>query len=680
MLYYEFCAEGKLNIDKKTLKPEGKAAKDQPDPVLELINEKLAKDNAVTRRNTLVAYECKGKKGKKSYTVKAAAALSQYGEALKENLEKLAKAVGSLFLDPQVKVEAKEIPSGFLQMLLFNKDLNPSVKAAVKAFRLPDNRRCEFNLRQDMNELSGDITLRAAQRKAKGLMADQRFLEELERIFSQENRQSFVAHPVHYRIVAEDKEQGEKLRELLMKALLQKKRLISARSDCYYKLDGYNPWPIVDKFMNMTAGCTAVIYADKSENGESQEGLKLLKNMAERYSRDTLFIIMEVGEGDNNGQLYYEGLSEFLDIVTVGTTPMSVEGVLGQLKAMAVQKGMEELFEACPPRLKITNKVYSHKEVQRIFQKWSKGCVQKMVYKAYADLELDKPQGLEGQTDYEAKLQEMIGLKNVKELVKELIAVGQMDKLRRDKGLKQQPKALHMLFTGNPGSAKTTVARLLPKILAKKGIIATPKLVEVGRADLVGQFVGWTAKLVKEKFAEAKGGILFIDEAYALCGEGKDFGPEAINTLVQEMENNRDQVLVIFAGYSNKMKKFLEQNEGLKSRIPYHLDFPDYNPEELMEILELMAKEQGFTINAEAKLKCQGFFKTVVTQEDFGNGRFVRNLLEQAATKQALRLTGGNQLEELPAEILGELKAEDFEINKLLPSGDNKPKKLGLLA
>lgn len=680
MLYYEFCAEGKLNIDKKTLKPEGRAAKDQFDPVLKFINDKLSEDNAVTRKNKLIAYDCKVKNGKKSYAVKAAAAISQYGDNLKETLEKLAKSVANLFQDSQVKVEVKEIPSGVLQMLMFKRDLSPAARAAVNSFQLPDNRHCDFELKQAMEEVGGEFTLRAAQRKAKSLMADQSFLEELERIFSQDNRQSFVAHPVHYRIVAEDKEQGKKLRELLMKALLQNKRLISSRSDCYYNLDGDNPWSTVNKFMDMTAGCTAVIYANKSETGEAQKGLELLKNMAEKYSRDTLFIIMEIGEGDNNGQLYYEGLSEFLDIVTIGTKPMSVEGVIGQLKTMAAEKGMAELFESCPPRLKISNKVYSNKELHRIFQKWSKGCVQKMVYKAYADLELIKAKAQEGQLDNEAKLQKMIGLKDVKELVKELIAVGQLDKLRREKGLKQQSKALHMLFTGNPGSAKTTVARLLPKILAKEGLIATPKLVEVGRADLVGQFVGWTAKLVKEKFAEAKGGILFIDEAYALCGEGKDFGPEAINTLVQEMENNRDQVLVIFAGYSHKMKSFLEQNEGLKSRISYHLDFPDYNPKELLEILEMMAKEQGFTLEEEAKLKCQGFFKTVVTQEDFGNGRFVRKLLERAATKQALRLKKGNQLEELPVEILGELKAEDFEITKLLPGGDNKPKKLGLLA
>ena len=198
---------------------------------------------------------------------------------------------------------------------------------------------------------------------------------------------------------------------------------------------------------------------------------------------------------------------------------------------------------------------------------------------------------------------------------------------------------MHMVFTGNPGTAKTTVARLFAQIMKENGLLPVGDLIEVGRADLVGKYVGWTAPTVKAKFAAAKGSVLFIDEAYSLVDD-KDglFGDEAINTIVQEMENQRDDTVVIFAGYPDKMEQFLKKNPGLRSRIAFHIPFEDYKPAELLDIFTLMAKQQKLGLAPLVRERLLPIFSLATKQPDFGNGRFVRNLLEKSRMKQASRL------------------------------------------
>ncbi len=229
-----------------------------------------------------------------------------------------------------------------------------------------------------------------------------------------------------------------------------------------------------------------------------------------------------------------------------------------------------------------------------------------------------------------------------------------------------------MIFTGNPGSAKTSVARLIAKILKCEGILETGNFVECGRDDLIGKYVGWTAKIVASKFREARGGILFIDEAYSLVSEDS-YGDEAINTIVQQMENHRDDVIVIFAGYPDKMKTFLDRNEGLRSRIAFHLNFPDYNPEELLDILKLMAKDRGFKLDKKVDEKCLGIFENACSQEEFGNGRFARNLLEQAIMKQGKRILKESKAKDISKTELVRLKVCDFETNAEHIYKDERP-------
>ena len=166
----------------------------------------------------------------------------------------------------------------------------------------------------------------------------------------------------------------------------------------------------------------------------------------------------------------------------------------------------------------------------------------------------------------------MIGLTKAKAVIAQALDYYKAQKLFREKGISLERPAMHMVFTGNPGTAKTTVARLFAQIMKENGLLPVGDLIEVGRADLVGKYVGWTAPTVKAKFAAAKGSVLFIDEAYSLVDD-KDglFGDEAINTIVQEMENHRDDIVVIFAGYPDKMEQFLQKNPGLRSRIAFHM-------------------------------------------------------------------------------------------------------------
>lgn len=166
-----------------------------------------------------------------------------------------------------------------------------------------------------------------------------------------------------------------------------------------------------------------------------------------------------------------------------------------------------------------------------------------------------------------------------------------------DRGIQKERASFHMVFTGNPGTAKTTVARLFAEIMKDEKVLPTGNFVEVGRAELVGDHVGATAPLVKRKFKEAQGGVLFIDEAYSLCDSYENgFGDEAINTIVQEMENHRDDVIVIFAGYPEPMQKFLDRNSGMLSRIAFHVKFEDYSIDELCDITKLLLSRKQMTI------------------------------------------------------------------------------------
>ncbi|MDW7652239.1 MAG: AAA family ATPase [Bacillota bacterium] len=239
------------------------------------------------------------------------------------------------------------------------------------------------------------------------------------------------------------------------------------------------------------------------------------------------------------------------------------------------------------------------------------------------------------------ELDKLVGLNNVKELVREIRAYVEISRRRERFQLKNDCLVLHMVFKGNPGTGKTTVARILGKMMAEMDVLPKGHLIEAERADLVGEFIGHTAQKTKELLKKAMGGILFIDEAYALARGGeKDFGKEAIDTLVKAMEDHKDELILILAGYEREMEKFLRTNPGLRSRFPIHLDFPDYSREELLQIAIMMVKERQYQLSAGALDFLQKHLQnqTEEKQLNFSNARLVRNIVERAIRRQALRL------------------------------------------
>ena len=258
------------------------------------------------------------------------------------------------------------------------------------------------------------------------------------------------------------------------------------------------------------------------------------------------------------------------------------------------------------------------------------------------------------------ELEAMIGLESTKKIIRKAVAHYKMNKLCMDKGINRGKASMHMVFTGNPGTAKTTVARLFAQILRDDKVLPTGKFIEVGRADLVGAFVGSTAIIVKSKFREAKGGVLFIDEAYSLCDYNKNsFGDEAINTIVQEMENNREDTVVIFAGYPAPMEEFLARNPGLESRLAFRVGFEDYSADELLRITELMASRKGIKLTAAAMEKLGSIYENARKDPGFGNGRFVRKLLEEAEMNLAERLFELGE-RELTEELISTVEEQDI--------------------
>ena len=302
-------------------------------------------------------------------------------------------------------------------------------------------------------------------------------------------------------------------------------------------------------------------------------------------------------------------------------------------------------------------------DIHQISDKLYSDSLKNKIYPAYQKVDyFNISEDEKNKDDAYHTLQKMIGLTEQKETLEKITASFKVQKMRAEAGLTRCKPSRHMCFTGNPGSAKTTVARLFADILSKEGILETGRFIECGRADLVGKYVGWTANIVQKKFRQAKGGVLFIDEAYSLVEHwAGSYGDEAISTIVQEMENHRDDVIVIFAGYNDKMKAFLDRNEGLLSRIAFHLNFPDYNSQELVDILKLMAENKGYELTDDVLEECRKIFDKACGKENFGNGRFVRNLLEQAEMKQAQRIFKASDGKKIAKEQLIHLSVEDFK-------------------
>ena len=519
------------------------------------------------------------------------------------------------------------------------------------------------------------LTYEAASEKAKGLMASGDFTEELKRIYSDKHPKEFYGHPVHYKISADETESAFERAKLLVQSLYSNGRLKSRRIDRINKITDncYDEEDLENLFYNAEGGTVLIELSPYNDSGNSyasayEQVIEFISSLIRKYAKNVLVVIAEIIKVQGLTKKLVSKIADDIDIVSIK------EGIGDRDTAEKYMKYLISKSELAGyefREIEFDKESYKASEVHRMFNTWLKSSLKERVYTEYAKkIKFEEKQD-EKSGAYQ-KLQNMVGLTEVKTVIDNIIASYKMQKMRNGYLKNDAAYSRHMIFTGNPGSAKTTVARLTAEILKNEGVLETGEFVECGRADLIGKYVGWTAPAVKSKFRQAQGGVLFIDEAYSLVDDSNSFGDEAINTIVQEMENHRDDVIVIFAGYPDKMREFVEKNEGLKSRIAFHIDFPDYNADELLKIMELMMKENEYTMTAAAKKAAMRIFEAVQNAENFGNGRFARNVLEQAEMRQSQRLMkiGFNDADD--KETLFRLEKDDFNLPSLMPKEKHK--------
>ena len=493
-----------------------------------------------------------------------------------------------------------------------------------------------------------EVDREAIYRQAEDECVRDSLTNELNRIYQGTRVKKVHGHPVHYMIQTDDSETADHVVTTLVQALYVNGRVLSRRVN-YIEMDGngglgWNSQPSIEEaYMN----CSGTVLVIGYHGNEEEEGSRAsaARNVIEQISlalkkhRNNVLTILQLPkECTKTKEWFYEYLG---DISIVELKEEFVSGI--EAKQILARKAKESHVRTDKQLIgKIQDdEQYLLRDLNHDFEVWYGEKLKRSVYPQYQVIEAVKKKEQQEQPKGSAfdELTQMIGLSEAKKVIRQALDFYKARKLFREKGMKQTTPSMHMVFTGNPGTAKTTVARLFARIMKDNGVLSNGHLVEVGRSDLVGRFVGWTAPTVKKKFQEAKGGVLFIDEAYSLVDDRDGlYGDEAINTIVQEMENHREEMIVIFAGYPDKMEGFLRKNPGLRSRIAFHVPFADYDENELCEIAGIMADKFGMSFTEEAVDKLKQNFRVAMENSDFGNGRYVRNVLEKARMAQASRL------------------------------------------
>ena len=485
----------------------------------------------------------------------------------------------------------------------------------------------------------------AIYREAQRYLSNETLLPELDRIYAGKSDSPAVGHPVQYLIRTDSVTTRRGLSELLTAALYANKRLGSRRY-CMISLkpDSDLYPPAYDALYKSCIGGALIVQFAGNEDpegeyaSENREMLTFLAKAMKHYRNEVLTIFCLERACSTSRAILYENLGT-VSVIELSEELVDASRATAHLKALAAENNVaadDALLSRIDP-----NKGYLAPELRELFSEWYSMLLKTDVYPQYREIASAKVEAVKEAPKGSAydELMEMIGLTEAKRIIKTAIDYRKAQTLFSEKGMKAEQLSMHMVFTGNPGTAKTTVARLFARIMRENGLLAKGHLIELGRGDLVGKYVGWTAPTIKKRFNEAKGGVLFIDEAYSLVDDRSgSFGDEAINTIVQEMENRRDELVVIFAGYPDKMEGFLDKNPGLRSRIAFHVPFADYSTEELLEISALTAKKMGLMLTDGAKEKLEPVFDAARTEPGFGNGRFVRTLMEKAKMAQATRL------------------------------------------
>lgn len=502
------------------------------------------------------------------------------------------------------------------------------------------------------------------------VLSENTTIPELERIYKGKAEDIQKGHPVHYMVMVDTMDAKKQIPEILISALYENNRITNKRysvldikSGIRFRKGEYN------ECYKINVGGTIVVNFRATDDDEEDDTastdrylVESICNVAKRYRNEVLTIFILPRECTNIKKIFYEYLLN-MSIVEITENNVTGEEVREYLKIVAMKNGMDANDDLY--KLIDETKSYYASELKEIYDKWYDNELKSRFYPQYKNIATinsallgDGPKGCA----YD-ELMNMIGLEDAKKVINQAVKYFKAQKIFAEKGMKGERPSMHMVFTGNPGTAKTTAARLFAQIMKDNQLLSRGHIIEVGRSDLVGKYVGWTAPTIKRKFVEAKGGVLFIDEAYSLVDDRSgSYGDEAINTIVQEMENHREDVVVIFAGYPDEMEKFLQKNPGLKSRIAFHVPFADYDTDDLCKIANLMAKNKGIIISEAANNKLREVFDNARQSSDFGNGRYVRNVLEKAKMAQATRLLDVDY-EQLSCEDVVTICESDIEID-----------------
>ena len=553
--------------------------------------------------------------------------------------------------------------------------------ARLGSFKEATSRRFnEFMLNDSLTE--EDILTKAAD-----LNCGDSLTSEIKRILAMK-MDRFVGHPVHYILTVDDMETARKIALALTETLYIAKRLKSRRI-CYIESQLQScglPWE-EEELMTLNVDALKIIYDSipggtvvvspgridyESETVNSDQAtIDDLTRLIRENKRDCLSILVFTKANRKSAEKLKNALNN-IRFVEIN------EELLDQHVARSIlqEKAKEDKITEIKSLLaKIPENVESYfyiSDINRIYSDWLDERLGTEVFPLYNDIKLPERKVEQTIGDAYTRLQNLIGLKSAKQVVNEALDFCKYQKMFYDSKLSDLSPSRHMVFTGNPGTAKTTVARLFAQIMKDNKVLPKGKLVEVGRKDLVGKYVGWTAKQVEKAFQDARGSVLFIDEAYSLCDDRDGmYGDEAINTIVQMMENQRDDTIVIFAGYPDKMQAFLDRNPGLRSRIAFHVNFDDYNEDELVDILKLMAEENNVKLDPSVDYKVREILSRAIDEKDFGNGRFVRNIFERARMRQASRIVRMDS-KDINDDVLTTLTDSDFIMPDELENKQNK--------
>lgn len=491
---------------------------------------------------------------------------------------------------------------------------------------------------------------------------------EIERIYQGAKMDAVTGHPVHYMLMTDSHGTRDAMLAVLLTALYQNKRIQSRRYTLveYSNSCDFNRHEMKTLYESCTGGTIVVSYSydDHDDSEYVSSGIDVVSglcSLALEYRNKVLTVFCLERNTEKIRTLFLEHVGA-MTIVPITQETAFNERALSYLHAKAKECNMR-------PNKALSNAVLKDKgftadDLNQIFDEWYDKQIKTKVYTQYAQLDTANKQVAARKPKGSAieELEQMIGLTEAKRVIHQALDFYKAQNIFKSKGFLRARPAMHMVFTGNPGTAKTTVARLFAQILKDNNLLSVGGLLEVGRADLVGKFVGWTAQKVKAKFDAAVGSVLFIDEAYSLVDDRNgSYGDEAINTIVQEMENHREDMIVIFAGYPDKMEGFLERNPGLRSRVGFHVPFTDYNVDELVRITELIARKNGVLLGDGVQSKLIPIFESARINEDFGNGRYARNLFEKALMRQASRLVAMD-LDTVTSAEVQYLHVDDFEM------------------